>query len=200
MKRLLQLGFVLGFAGTLAAAYFAPWFEYTRYRSAASVVQNGGRVEQFIVHLPADRIGARRTAGDASGVDGPPVAVEHFKLRDVDGNVIGLAARHAVSLDATDETSWLISIPSRGTIALAASGPNLETIESLLTERGIAAGQTLEQPLSIDQGTPARSLAVTGEFEGIDFELVETWVVTGIDDDGRIRGTLNLNTLARRTT
>jgi hypothetical protein len=199
MKRLLQLGFILGLAGTLAAAYFTPWVQYERYRSAASVVANGGRVEQFVVRLPADRIGlpiaANSTAGDFAA-DAP--RLEHFKLRDTEDNVIGIAARHAVAGAGGEETAWLLTIPSRGTIALAASGAG--SIDAALAGRGLVAGAGLNPALSIDIGPAATSVAATGEFRGIDFELVETWVVTGLEDDGQVRGTLRLNTIGKRAT
>jgi len=196
MKRLLQLGFVLGLVGTIVAAYFTPWFEHTRYRSLTSVVNNGGRLEQFVVQLPADRIEsvADSRTGDST------TRLSHFKLRDAEGNVIGLAAKHELTVDSSMESSWLLTIPSRGTIALAASSPNLDSIESIVAARGLAAGQSVDQALSIDLPSPANSVATTGEFSDIEFELVETWVVTGVDDDGNIRGTLRLNTIGRQST
>jgi hypothetical protein len=197
MKRLLQLGFVLGLAGALAAAYFAPWIGYTRYRAATSVVANGGRVELFMVRLPADRIGdpITTTADNASAP-----RLEHFKLRDADGNVIGIAARHELSLADTAETAWLLTIPSRGTIALAASSPQAGSIDSVLAASGLVAGQSAERELSIDLVAPAHSVTATGEFAGISFDLIETWVVTGLDAKGQVRGTLRLNTVGRQST
>ncbi|MDX1561327.1 MAG: hypothetical protein R3305_00275 [Gammaproteobacteria bacterium] len=196
MKRLLQLGFVVGLVGTFAAAYFYPWVDYTRYRSETSVVANGGRVEQFVVHLPADRIDPREVAGDAAPT------FDQFKLRDVNGNVIGLAAKHRVETTAGAATSWLLTIPSRGSIVLTAAAgatePGLESIEAMLLERGWEPGQSVEQQLSIDLGNPAQSVTTTGEFRGIDFELIETWEVSGLDDDGNVRGTLRLNTVGRQ--
>ncbi len=195
MRRLLQLGFVLGLAGTLAAAYWFPWFDYTRYRSATGVVTNGGRVEQFIVRLPADRMD--------SGVEAsvhPDAELRHFKLRDVEGNVIGIAARHVLAIDGTDQTAWLLTIPSRGAVALAASSADTGGIEAILATSGLRPGQSVDQPLSVDSGFAATSVAATGEFANIRMELVETWVVTGIDDDGQIQGTLQLNTVGRQTT
>lgn len=197
MKRLLQLGFILGLAGTIAAAWFAPIFEYTRYRSATSVVANGGRVEQFQVHLPVDRLestGATVMPGD------PSTRLQHFKLRDTEGNVIGLVARHQITTGEAVETAWLLTIPSRGSIALAAGPGGAGSIESLVAARGLSAGQSLDRPLSFDLQAPARSVAATGEFAGIDFELIESWVVTGVDENGGILGTLRLNTLGRQST
>jgi len=191
MKRLLQLGFILGLAGTLAAAYFTPWVEYERYRSAASVVANGGRVEQFLVRLPADRIG-QPIAADST------TRLEHFKLRDAEGNVIGIAARHAVAREDGEATAWLLSIPSRGTIALAGAGAG--SIETALAGRQLAAGADMNPELSVDLTPAAASITATGEFSGIDFELVETWIVTGLEDDGQVRGTLQLNTIGKRAT
>jgi hypothetical protein len=67
-------------------------------------------------------------------------------------------------------------------------------------ERGLAIGETLEQALSIDVAAPARSVTATGEFANLEFDLVETWVVTGIDEDGQVHGTLQLNTIGRQPT
>lgn len=198
MKRLLQLGFVLGLGGTLAAAYFAPWVAYPRYRSETSVVANGGRVEQFMVRLPADRIGEPIAALPAEA--GTPVRLEHFKLRDVNGNVIGILVRHELELADGEGTAWLLTIPSRGTIALSSRSPSGSSIDSVLTRRGLVPGQSVDPELSIDLGAAAKSVAATGEFSGLEFELVETWLVTGLEEDGGIRGTLRLNTVGRRAT
>jgi len=192
MKRLLLLGFVLGLAGTLATAYFAPWVEYTRYRSASEVVPNVGSVEQFIVHLPADRIG-----GPIAEI--ADTRLEHFKLRDVEGNVIGIAARHQTHFDGRDETAWLLAIPSRGTVTLTGGQSGPGTIESRIAARGLTAGVSAEPALSIAVIEPAHSVTATGEFTGIDMELAETWKVTGLEDDGQIRGTLEISTTGRRS-
>lgn len=194
MKRMLQLGFVLGLAGALAAAYFTPWFEYQRYYSAASVLPNGGRVEQFMVRLPADRIAAPIVAA------APPAGarLEHFKLRDAEGNIIGLVARHEVARDDAIETAWLLTIPSRGSIALAARSA-ANPVDSVLAAGELAPGALLETELAIDNSPAAKSVTATGEFANIDFELVETWVVTGVDETGHVRGTLHLNTTGRRS-
>ena len=200
MKRLLQLGFILGFGGTLALAYFAPFFEFTRYRSITSVVNNGGRIEQFVVRLPADRIDSADGAGRTASTAASETTLEHFKLRDAEGNVIGLAAKHELTIGSGKETAWLLTIPSRGTIALASTSPRSGSVESSIAALGIANGESTETAHSIDIGVPAKSVAATGEFEGIAFELLETWVVTGIDADGEIRGTLHLNTVGMQST
>lgn len=193
MKRLLQLGLLLGFFGTLAGAYFAPWFEFPRIRSAATVVPNGGRLEQFEVRLPADRIGGGLTVPFAPEAG----SLEHFKLCDVEGNVIGIAARHSLPLADGWATSWLLTIPSRGTIAFAPGVPASETLETLLAASGLVAGARSEPGLSIDLGAPAKSLATTGVFAKMEFDLVETWIVAGLEADGAVRGTLRLSTVGR---
>jgi hypothetical protein len=195
MKRLLQVGFALGLVGTIAVAYAFPWFEYERYLSKTSVVANGGRVEQFMVRLPADQIESTiEVPGSDTGQ-----RLSHFKLRDAEGNVIGLAAKHELTLEGARETAWLLTIPSRGTIALAGWSPLLGSIESIVADRGLAPGQSADPALSIDFAAPAQSIVTTGEFEGISFELVETWEVTGVDEEGNIRGTLQLNTIGRQS-
>ena len=191
MKRLLQLGFLLGLVGTLTAAYFAPWFEYPRLRSATTVAPNGGRLEQFEVRLPVDRIGAGLEVPSQPDAGG----LEHFKLRDTQGNVIGIAARHSLAVADGLATAWLLTIPSRGTIAFAASPGG--SLESELQSRGLAPGQSSEPELSLDLGMPAKSVATTGEFADLDLELVETWLVSGRETDGSVRGTLRLSTVGQ---
>lgn len=197
MKRLLQLGLLLGFAGTLAAAHFLPWVEYERYRSEISTVANGGRVEEFVVRLPADRIGDPVDA--AAEPDAGALKLEHFKLRDAAGNVIGLAARHELTEGADTQIAWLLTIPSRGSIALAASASG-NPLATALAAGNLAAGESLAAELAVQFAPAAESVLTSGEFADIDFELVETWVVTGLDDDGRLLGTLRLKTTGRAST
>jgi len=149
------------------------------------------------VHLP---VGLIEPAPGAASSRDSGAQLRHYKLRDAEGNVIGVAARHELTIGDTAEAAWLLAIPSRGTIALAASLPAAGGIESAVAALGIADGETIDQPLSIDIATPARSVTATGEFAGIDFELLETWVVTGVDENGGIRGSLRLNTIGRQST
>ena len=66
MKIVFLFGLLVGFGGTLCGAYFTPWLKHTRLPSQTSVVANGGRAEQFLIRLPADRIAA--TDGEAGGL------------------------------------------------------------------------------------------------------------------------------------
>lgn len=196
MKRLFQLGIILGLAGTLLAAWLLPWVEYTRYRSETQVVANLGRLEQFVVRLPSDRIGDPVTtvSGDTA------VTLEHFRLRDAAGNVIGLAARHRLGNGSGDELAWFISVPSRGTMTFAATNvAGAGGVDSVLAARGAVPGQNLEPQLSFDAPWSATSVNTTGEFVEIDFELLESWMVTGVLESGEVRGTLLLNTIGRQS-
>ena len=58
MKAVLLLSILVGFGGTLAGAHYVPWLAHVRLPSHTSVVANGGRSEQFLIHLPADRLAA----------------------------------------------------------------------------------------------------------------------------------------------
>ncbi len=67
MKATFFLALLLGFAGVLAAGHFVPWGAHVRLPSQTRVVANGGRAEQFLIRLPADRIDAAgaKAAGSA---------------------------------------------------------------------------------------------------------------------------------------
>ena len=58
MKIVFLLAILGGFGGTLAGAHFVPWLKHARLPSHTSVVANGGRSEQFVIRLPADRLAA----------------------------------------------------------------------------------------------------------------------------------------------
>jgi len=211
MRKLLQLGFVLGFAGTLAAAYFFPWVSYTRFPSAATVVANGGRGEQFILRLPVDRIqssasvaGELRTALHGAAL-GLPVElasatsrIEHFKVRDSSGNVVGVASRHWAEIGTVPQTAWMLTLPSRGTVVMTGPGEPADYLAQALRAEGWEPGGDFVGELALAVGGEGHSVAATGEFSGIDFRLTETWSITGIDAEGELRGTIELNTIGER--
>ena len=66
MKIVFLVAVLLGFGGTLAGAHYAPWREHARLPSHTTVVANGGRAEQLLIRLPADRIAA--TDAEAGGL------------------------------------------------------------------------------------------------------------------------------------
>jgi hypothetical protein len=194
MKRLFIFGLIVGFAGALAAAYLFPWVSYPRYPSATTVVANGGRAEHFVIRLPADRIESHATQGDPAGH--ASVRVDHFKLRDTEGNVVGLAARHSLG-DEPGSTAWLLSIPSRGTVMLHGVGRALGAVEPLLVEHGFVPGREWSGRFVVEDAAVARSVAATQEFAGLDVELKEIWTISGVSPDGQVRGTIEFDTVGR---
>lgn len=210
MKTVFSLAIVLGFGGTLAGAHYLP-VTHTRLPSQTSVVANGGRSERFIVRLPADRIaatdaaaGGLRAAGGAMAVPAQFVAsqllVEHFKVRDSVGKVIGVAARHWSDSERGVTTTWSVLIPSRGALLLNAPGEARNAVDAALRGAGYTQGSTWTGDLAVtltprnDTGTVATG---SGEFENLGGTYTETWTLTGVDA-GELRGTIELNTVTNR--
>jgi hypothetical protein len=213
MKRLFVIGLAVGFAGLLAAAHFVPWVSHVRVPSQTSVVANGGRAERFMIRLPADRVHAAGTAAaglrgagfqaleTAFGDDATATPLlEHFKVRDSAGNVIGVAARHWAVTETGAKTSWMLTIPSRGSLVLSAPGEAPGAIDAALAERGYAAGSPWSGELRfamVGEGQAAESIG-SREFEGLDVAYTETWSITGVGEGGEVRGTIELDTVSRR--
>jgi hypothetical protein len=212
MKRLVQTGFLVGFAAVAGAAYLMPWVGYERYPSATTAVINGGRAERFVVRLPNDRIYA--AGGPQSGTAVSPVAVpwpdvfglplnprsrlEHYKLRDVSGNVIGVAVRHSTVGPSGPELAWLLSIPSRGSVVFAGTDSPIDVVENALSARGWQPGDEFGETVRISRTAELGSVDSLGEFEGLELQLAETWEVTGVDSQGELSGTIQLETVGRR--
>ena len=210
MRTLFLLAIVVGFGGTLAAAHYVPWFGHHRLPSQTSVVANGGRAEQFVIRLPADRIAA--TDGKVGGlrsisVEGAmalpakfvaePLLVEHYKVRDSTGQVVGVAARHWVNGNRGLTTTWSVMIPARGSLLLHAPGEKAGTLDTVLQRAGYTAGSAWEGNVEIPLAAGGAVAGGTGEFSGLDGSYTETWKVTGIDAAGAMRGTIELYTVTR---
>ena len=214
MKTVFGVAIVCGFGGTLAGAHFVPWLTHARLPSHTSVVANGGRAEQFLIRLPTDRIAA--TDGEAGGLRGrgvagamalpaqfvaEPLLVEHFKVRDAAGSVVGVAARHWNAAGADPTTTWSVLVPSRGAFVLSAPGEVGGAVDAALRSGGYRAGNVWDGEVSVpmiprsDAGVVA---AGTGEFEGLSGTYTETWTVAAVDEDGRLSGTIELSTLTSR--
>lgn len=215
MKAAFLTAIFLGFAGVLAAAHFVPWMTHDRLPSQTTVVANGGRAEQFVIRLPVDRLaatGAAELGMRAASLPGAkplpaelasqPLLVEHFKVRDAAGNVIGVAARHWSGSGRGAGTAWSVLIPSRGSLLLTAPGEARGALDAALAKAGYAAG-------SAWNGTVAAELASNGddggvvasgsaEFDGLEGSYSEVWTVTGVSELGELRGTIELNTVTRR--
>jgi len=211
MKIVFLLALVLGFGGTLAGAHYAPGLKHTRLPSQTAVVANGGRAEQFLIRLPLDRIAA--TDGEAGGLRakgadamllpaqfvGEPLLVEHFKVRDSTGTVIGVAARHWSGTGESTST-WSVLIPSRGALVMSGQGEERGALEAALRSRGYNAGKDWsgDAKVAMTRDTGGVVAAGTGEFQGLIGTYTETWTVAGVDEDGKVSGTIELSTVTSR--
>ncbi len=211
MRTAFIVGVLLGLAGILAAAKYVPWVNPPRLPSHTSVVANGGRAETFVIRLPADRLSAQGGAavglrGDAfppgavlpEPLDGAPLLVEQFKVRDREGNVIGVAARHWSQPGGQASSAWLLVIPSRGALLLEADGEPAGAIDAALAAAGRASGSAWSGSTTVDvtRGDSGRIVGGSGEFNGIEGRYRETWTVTGVGDSGELKGTIELSTVS----
>jgi hypothetical protein len=210
MRALFLLGLVLGFGGTLAAAHWVPWISHQRLPSQTSVVANGGRAEQFLIRLPADRIAATdakavglRSAAGAGAMVSParfvsePLLVEHYKVRDSTGQVVGIAARHWANADHGMTATWSLVIPARGSLVLRAPGEKSGALDAALQRAGYARGTAWDGTLEVALVPGGAVAGGTGEFAGLGGTYTETWKVTGVDAAGAMRGTIELYTVTR---
>jgi len=210
MKASLLAGILLGFVAAIGAARFFPWVDHPRSASLTTVLHNGGRVEEFVIRFPVDRITSAgsaemglRAIGYPQGVELPaelaeePVLVEHFKLRDRDGEVIGVAARHSSVAHEEASSAWALTIPSRGTMRLVGAAEP-RALDRELAAAGRADGQPWSGDLELSIGSPgADSGLVAGgshEFEGLIGTYSEDWLISGVSQAGELRGTIMLHT------
>ena len=214
MKTVFWLALVAGFGGTLAGAHFVPWLAHARLPSHTSVVANGGRAEQFLIRLPADRIAATDTqvgglrAATTSGAMFMParfvaeaLLVEHFKVRDAAGSVIGVAARHWTGGSSGATTTWSVLIPSRGAFVMSAPGEGAGVVETALRAKGFSASEawTGEAVVPMTARDSAGVMAAgTGEFEDMAGTYTEAWTITAVDENGELSGTIELSTVTSR--
>ncbi|MEZ5565760.1 MAG: hypothetical protein R3F24_09685 [Gammaproteobacteria bacterium] len=132
---------------------------HSRVRSLITVLPDGGRQENFVIHWPDDRIStpctqhdpaAAMPAGTAVGVavlentSGQRVSAELFRLRDADDNVIGVASRltgdgGALADPGRSASNWLLVIPSRGALFLAQADSINATASQQPSEAGVVA-------------------------------------------------------------
>lgn len=211
MRTAFIFGVVLGLAGILAAAKYAPWVSPERLPSHTSVVANGGRAETFVIRLPADRISAQ--GGEGVGIRGgtfpsgaalpepfaaAPLLVEHFKVRDRDGTVIGVAARHWAQPAGQASAAWLVVIPSRGALLLTADGEPAGAVDAALAAAGRPPNGAWSGDATIEaaQGDAGgRIVGGSGEFDALEGRYSETWTVTGVGESGELKGTIELSTV-----
>lgn len=214
MKFLLILGFLLGFGGIMTAAGLAPIAGHERVASRSSVANNGGRLETFVIRLPADRIASTGSVDAAAfAIDpiteieppaelaGAAFIVEQFKLRNVAGDVIGIAMRHWTSADDASASGWTLSIPSRGTLVWGSAGNAPGILATALAGAGVQSGigwqGDLSVPLARDDNE-GQVIAGTEEFAGGTGFVEEIWDISGVGGTGELRGTITLNTRVSR--
>lgn len=177
-----------------------------RFRSSINVVPDAGREETFVIDWQQDRIqplradhaGAVRASGGFSvlgGAGGMAAVAEVFRLRDVAGNVIGLASRSispqggpqgGQSLGQGSVSEWMLLLPSRGTLFL--SQVNARDIAPRPAEQQAgelqpafqragfwAAGPRLRISPAPDESGAGRVTGGTGEFARLSGSYEESW-------------------------
>jgi hypothetical protein len=213
MKAAFLTAILFGFGGVLAAAHYVPWMSHDRLPSQTTVVANGGRAEQFVIRLPVDRLAATGAADAGmraaplpdgkplpADLAGQPMLIEHFKVRDASGNVIGVAARHWSSSGREAGTAWSLLIPSRGSLLLTAPGEGKAALDAALAKAGYSAGKAWNGSVAVTLGRDDDGVIASGsaEFDGLEGSYSEVWTVTGVSELGELRGTVELNTVTRR--
>ncbi len=214
MRHTFTLGLLLGFLGLLTATYFYPLVNHARVESRTTVALNGGRTETFLIRLPVDRIssigdsttgirGHSHPAGQSlpSEFEGTSLLVEHFKLRDVDGNVIGLAAHHSTEGAEGTLSVWAFQIPGRGTVVFSGPAAPPNQIDRALQAAGYAVGQQWSGQVDVDSlSRPGDTRVIDGteEFGGIQGNFEQIWRLTGVSATGELRGTIEFRTIVSR--
>lgn len=155
MKRLFVFSFIAGVLVVFLATTLWPMPQHLRYRSLISVAPDGGRLEDFVIRWPEDRIarpGEVRVELPAAVVGaavledsaGRRASAELFRIRDTEDNVIGVAGRLAgaggsVADPGRSASNWLIVIPSRGALYLTQADRFDTTLREQLTANGNVA-------------------------------------------------------------
>ena len=189
-------GIFFGLAAVVGGAGFYPWIDHERLESRTQVVPNGGRSEAFFIRLPVDRIASLGSAGSSRGatafpralawpdsLGAEPMQVDHYKVRDADGNVIGVAARHAVDLADSVAVTWSLSFPSRGALWLVGQS-DTAAFETAVAGMSYEAAEAWTGDV---RGGTSEFSALIGSYD-------ERWRITGVGEAGELRGTIELDT------
>ncbi len=196
--RLFLGAFFAGFVLTLLAAHFYPLPAPVRAYSLAAALPNGGREEVFTIRLPDDKLGSPRAAAAADfpvrrfAADGrQQVLAELFRVRDINGKLIGLAARlNGTAPDFTEAaqavTDWMLLLPGRG---------------ALLMSRGsVAAGGEYEfvaERMGFSVADSGSVVGGSGDFAGLAGFYQESTAVDRVAPDGEVFGQVTLTTRLR---
>jgi hypothetical protein len=207
--------FAAGIVLALVGAALLPAPAPARYRALITVQPDGGRREEFLVRFPGDRIDlpadvrADPPPADARGAvvledaAGQRASAELFRLRDADGNVIGVASRVALGGGGTRPSStWMLVIPGRGTLAFGQE----DAADLTARQRPGAARRVASLPQQAAfwagfrryvAGADGALVHGTREFAGLTGRLTETWTLAEAGADGSARGEIRLVTLTR---
>lgn len=131
------IGLLAGLIGMLALSYAAPFLQQERVRALTTVQTNGGRLEQFEIHLDDDILmQAPGTASTAETIPGtadwfPELApfeglAAVYRLRNERNEVVGIASRIR-GISAPEQVEWVLYLPARGLLAL--DGASVDTVE-----------------------------------------------------------------------
>jgi hypothetical protein len=229
MGRALSRTFWFAFAGGVIVAVLAAGLpglpEQYRFRSLIDVQTNGGRSETFVIRWPQDRldlsgelvVGDRVTRAVAQGMmvlddaAGRRLSAELFRLRDREGNVIGLAGRMSNAAPGAPASSsdWLLVIPARGSLALTQADARDLTVRRIDDGQAVYARAAVDAPGFWAAGRRYRISAgpLTGagrvvhgsdEFAGLEGRFTESWELEEMTADGATRGRIVLETLLQR--
>lgn len=216
MSRIFYGSVLAGVLLALLAASVYPLPRNERYRSASSVVADGGRAESFVIQWPEDRVpmaagaGLRR-AGAAlilmSG-EGIGASAEVFRLRDMAGNVIGLASRSTSTRtqagSAVQGSDWILLLPSRGALFLTQVnardlGPRAGGLPGGLVAAADDPGFWSAGPrVRVNAGPLAGGFGEisggTREFARLKGSFEEVWELEEVGPDGVTHGRITLAT------
>ncbi|MGI9330079.1 MAG: hypothetical protein ACR2QB_05130 [Gammaproteobacteria bacterium] len=222
MKRTFLFSFLAGIVLTVALAALFPLPRHERFVSHIEALNNGGRGEEFQIRWPQDRLNldsesTRLQLGDTAGLVvmagdvAGPAAVELFRLRDVQGSVIGLASRLTAPMPGRrggmqSVSNWTLAIPSRGSLLLSQeNGADMGPVR-----RGggwvaaadapdfWATGNRYRISAGPAPGGRGRVLKGSGEFAGLSGDYSEVWELKNSGADERSEGLIKLSTLTTR--
>ena len=184
----------------------------------------GGRQEDFIIRWPQDRIPVPENAVSDTPVGtvgtmvlrnpgGELAGAELFRLRDVDGNVIGIASRVTARVTgqrvpSASVSNWMLLIPSRGGLLLSQEN-SADVGPVRIADAGGRYVAPAEQANFWSRGSryritagPAREgqgkvVRGTGEFKALVGTYTEIWELEEVGTDGTTEGRVALSTVTR---
>lgn len=205
MARLFYGSVLAGMALSIAAAVVFPLPQHQRYHSSIAVIPDGGRQETFHIQWPQDRIeglaaaSSGRLASKGGAVvlkdhDEMEASVEVFRLRDVAGNVIGLASRstsrrNTPGAGPIQGVDWILVIPRRGALFMTQSSSG-----EVAKGSGGETGPAVKPVPGTGRSGAGTVLGGTQEFADLQGSYEESWELAAVAADGSSRGRITLVT------